>query len=294
MPVGVLLLVLAAPPAGSRSYRVFVDGQEDGAARLSVRPGVDGGLAYEWDSQIGLSREPCLRSEEHVAGVYAPGQPVPDEWAISLGTHPAGARSSLGEDGLPDRVELSGIVYQAAPPAAVRWDRCWPRGLSGGLAVRIPAGDPAPRRLSRAVFSLAFSREDNPVVVTRRGHGPLPGDVAAAIAAAYRDAPGRDCKAVARDLARALRARGLDARVEGGLLLDGGRLWPHAWTRVRVGDTFRDVDATTGTSWADAGRLDVGPLEGPGAWRTGLDLLHLRRAHPALLSFAVAPASGTK
>jgi hypothetical protein len=276
-----LLLLSLAAPAGERHYRVFVDGVEDGAAFLSIRPLPRGRLAYAWRSQIGLSARPCLRSEQRVSGVYAPGQPVPDELAFSLGPRPPGSAATLGPDGLPDHVQVQGVVYQAAPARDVRWDRCWPHGPSDGIAVRLPAEAPDPRQLARATFTFAGL----PPRESRRFDGTLPDDVALAIDDAHRRAGSNDCKAVARRLEGTLRARGYEAHVEGGLLLDRGRLWPHAWTQVRLDGRFRDVDATTGSGWADAGRVDVGPLEGPAGWQTGLALLRLLGARPALAGF---------
>ncbi|MHB8417801.1 MAG: hypothetical protein ACYDCL_06980 [Myxococcales bacterium] len=283
MWLGILLLSLAKPlPNGERSYRILVGGREDGAAQLAIHPRPDGSLDYEWRSQIGLSRAPCLWSEQRAAGRYTPGsgRPVPDELALSLGAPGRGATATLGRDGLPDRVELAGLVYEATPGEAPRWNRCRPGGLSGGLPA--PGGPQNPRSLDRAVFEA----EGEAPRETRRYRGPMPRDVAAALAAAYGRAAGRDCKLVARELAEALRALGLDARVEGGFLLDRGRLWPHAWTRARVGGAFRDLDATTGSSWADAGRLDVGPLDGADEWQTGLAMLRELRSPPRLTRFA--------
>ncbi len=279
--VTLLLLALAVLPDGVRSYRVYVEGQEDGAARLAIHPRADGSFSYAWDSQIGLSREPCLRSEEHVEGSYVPGRPVPDELALSFGLHPAGTAAVLGRDGLPEHVEVSGVVYAAAAAGELRWDRCWPHGLSGGLPIQGVPDDLAPRHLARASFTF----DGLPGQDARGFDGPMPEAVARAAAAAFRRAPDQDCKVVARGLAAALGAAGYAARVEEGLLLDRGRLWPHAWTRVRVDGAWRDLDATTGTGWADAGRIDVGPLDGAAGWRTGLAMLRYLRARPTLASF---------
>jgi len=276
-----LLLLALAVPAGERHYRVFVDGVEDGAAFLSIHPLADGRLAYAWRSQIGLSASPCLHSDQHVSGVYAPGQPVPDELAFSLGSRPPGSTATVGADGLPDRVEIQGVVYQAAPARDVRWDRCWPHGPSEGAAVRLPPEPPDPRQLARATFTFAGL----PPRESRRFDGTLPDDLALAVDEAHRHAGSDDCKEVAQRLAAALRTLGYEARVEGGLLLDRGRLWPHAWTQVRLDGRFRDVDATTGSGWADAGRVDAGPLEGAAEWQTGLALLRLLGARPALAGF---------
>jgi hypothetical protein len=273
----ILFLALAAVPDGVRGYRVFVGGEEDGAAELSIHPRPDGSLAYAWRSQIGLSRDPCLRSEQRVEGVYHPGDPVPDELALSLGAPRPGATAVLGHDGLPDRVEVGGVVYEAGAP---RWNRCWPRGLSDGIGVRLPAGPLEPRRLARAVFSLdGKSRE------SRRFDGALPEALAVAVAETRRTAGADDCKVVAARLARTLARAGYEARVEGGLLLDRGRLWPHAWTQVKLAGGWRDLDATTSARWADAGRVAVGPLEGPDEWHTALALLSARGASVELERF---------
>lgn len=278
-----LLLALAAPPDGARVYRILLDGQEDGAAQLTVHARPDGGLAYAWRSQIGLSQKPCLRSEQRDEGTFRPGsgQAVPDSLAPSLHALHPGERALLGRDGLPDRVELpaQGLVYVAVagPP---RWDECWPHGLSAGLPLVLPPDFPGARRLTRAVFVVGGR-----TVESERGRGELMEPLADLLDRAHEGAVGRDCKDVARDLAEELRRLGLDARVEGGLLLDRGRLWPHAWTRVSFQNGHWDLDATTGSDLADAGRIDLGPLEGPGEARTGLAMLAALRAGVVLRSF---------
>jgi hypothetical protein len=299
-----LLLALASPlPNGERSYRVLVDGQEDGAASLSIHARPDGSLDYRWRSQIGVSRDPCLWSEEQRGGNYreATGRALPDELALSL--LPADARGEVdatingqrihtvaGRDGLPNRVDLPalGLSYVQASPDELRWNRCGAGSLEHGPALL--GADPLrePRRVRRATFAREAPggwRVEASVPET-----PLPADVQRLVAASYARSEGRDCKIVAEELARQLERAGLHARVVAGWIVERGALWPHAWTEVDEGSGFHALDATTSRGWADAARIRLGTL-GDAAQdaETGGRLLSERHARVRLVSYVLAP-----
>ncbi len=300
-----LLLTLALPPpTGERSYRILVDGQDDGAASLSIQARPDGSFDYHWRSQIGVSRTPCLWSEEQRSGNYtrAPGRALPDELALSL--LPADANGELtatlngqrlhavrGRDGLPDRVDLLdlGLSYVAAPPTALAWDRCGKGALARGPELTGAASLTDPRRVRQATFE----RVDAPSgwhSEAAAPDGPLPDIARRLVAQAYDRAPGRDCKLVAQELARALERAGFATHVAAGWIIERGALWPHAWTELFDHLEFRAVDATTSRGWADAARIRLGTLDTPEeAAATGERLLRERHAQVRLTSFALIP-----
>ncbi len=295
--ISALLLsaLLSALPNGARLYRVLSDGRDAGAASLLLRRAPGGGLSWRWRSRIAVSRSPCLFSEERRSGTWRPGEPVPDEIAASLvhgepgrwvATRLSGeaARVLPGADGLPDGVVLDvlGISYVAAPAAALSWNRCRAGVLDEGLKVQGALGI-RPRRLREAEWNLGGR-----IIQVSVPDLPPPPDVVAAVDGEYARAAGRDCKTVAAALARRLSDVGRKAWIVAGLLLDHGRLWPHAWVRVQVGGVYQAVDATTGLSWADAGRIEVGPLEGGNRLGTGAELLRLRKAKVTLVSASPA------
>lgn len=296
-----LLLALALPrPNGERRYRILVDGREDGAAALSIRALPSGSFDYRWRSQIGVSRSPCLWSEEQRGGTYTVGhgRPLPDELALSF--LPADAkgevaatingqkiRATIGRDGLPDRVDLPeiGLSYVAAGPGAPGWDRCSSSALERGpeLAGAEALGDP--RRVRRATFARVESPDGWRLEVAAPG-GPLPDLAGRLVAQAYARAPGRDCKVVAFELARALERAGFRSCVAAGWIVARGALWPHAWTELEEGQEFRALDATTSSGWADAARIRLGTLDSAeDAWKTGDRLLRERHARIRLVDF---------
>jgi len=305
MKVAWLLFTLAAhPPTGERSYRILVDGRDNGAASLSIQPRPDGSFDYRWRSQIGVSREPCLWSEEQHSGNYTvgTGHALPDELALSLlptdsnGELTASINGQkihavMGRDGLPDRVDLLelGLSYVAAPPAALVWDRCGTVALDRGPELLGAAALDNPRRVRRATFE----RVDAPGgwrVETTAPEAPLPDLAGRLVAGAYQRAPGRDCKVVAFELAHALERAGFRARVAAGWIVARGALWPHAWTELEQADGFRALDATTSRGWADAARIRLGTLDGAeAAAQTGDRLLRERHARIRLVDYALFP-----
>lgn len=305
-----LLLALASPPPlppplpdGERSYRVLVDGREDGAASLSIHARPDGSLDYRWRSQIGVSRDPCLWSEEQRSGNYrqAAGRALPDELALSL--LPVDARREAdatvdgqrihtvaGRDGLPDRVDLPalGLSYVQAPAGELRWNRCGEGALARGPALRGAERLREPRRVRRATF--AREEPGGWRVESSVPGAPLPADVQLLLAAAYARAEGRDCKRVAEDLARQLGRAGLSARVAAGWIVERGELWPHAWTELDDGSGFHALDATTSRGWADAARIRVGTLgSAEQDAETGRRLLIERHASIRLVGYDLGP-----
>lgn len=279
-------LLALTPPVGSRGYIVLLDGRPDGAAALTVREEAEG-LRFDWRAEIGVSASPCLVATEARRGVYVLGEGAPpDELAIPLAAAGGGTVTGLagGErfvatarlGALPDRVELPelGISY-VATPGSPAWGRCWPGGLDRGVALLGAPTDPRRWRGARfEVVGVGLPAR----VASSAGGGALPRAAARAAAALFRTAGGRDCRAVAGDLAKALRAAGIPARVVAGLLVSEGRLWPHAWTEARLEGRWQPLDATTGPSFADAGRIRVGTLEGDERSRAGRALLRWRHA----------------
>ncbi len=310
MPAPWLALVLAAStPNGERSYRILVDGNADGAASLSIRSRPDGSFDYRWRSQIGVSHDPCLWSEEQRNGNYSlgAGRDLPDELALSL--LPVDSKGELtasvngqkihaliGRDGLPDRVDLLelGVSYIAAPPGALGWDRCGTGALDRGPELLGAGSLPEPRRVQHATFERlrAPGEQDDASSlwrsVTEAPAVPLPDIAGRLVMQAYQRAPGRDCKLVAFELAQALERAGFRARVAAGWLVVRGSLWPHAWTEIEQADGYRALDATTSPGWADAARIRLGTLDGAeAAAETGQRLLRERHARFRLVDYGL-------
>jgi hypothetical protein len=307
-----LLLTLAArPPTGERSYRILVDGQDDGVASLSIQARADGSFDYRWRSQIGVSRAPCLWSEEQRSGNYtvAAGRALPDELALSLlPTDSNGEVSAsvngqrlhavMGRDGLPDRVDLLdlGLSYVATPRVAIAWDRCGTGALDRGPELVGAASLRNPRQVRRATFEPLPSpggsagAQDAWRSATAVPEAPLPDIAGRLVEQVFRRAPGRDCKVVAFELAQALERAGFRAHVAAGWIVARGSLWPHAWTELEQAWGLGAIDATTGSGWADAARVRLGTLDSAeAAAKTGERLLRERHARIRLVDYQLSP-----
>ena len=307
-----LLLTLAArPPTGERSYRILVDGRDDGAASLSIQTRSDGSFDYHWRSQIGVSRAPCLWSEEQRSGNYTvgPGRALPDELALSLlptdsnGEVAASVNGQrlhalMGRDGLPNRVDLLdlGLAYVATSPSTLAWDRCGAGALDRGPELVGADSLARPRQTRRATFERLPSARGSAGAqegwrsATVVPEAPLPDIAVHLVERAYQRAPGRDCKVVAFELAQALERAGFRAHVAAGWIVARGSLWPHAWTELEQAWGLGAIDATTGSGWADAARVRLGTLDSPdGAAKTGERLLRERHARIRLVDYQLSP-----
>jgi hypothetical protein len=304
--------LLATASAASRRYEIAWRDQRVGRADLSVTHG-PAGFHFSWRASIGLASPSCLRVEESREGDWndASGAPIPEELFLALHL-PDGCRAvaadngkagegclhnltrreaegtllgqpfkaRMGTDGLPDEVELSSLAITYRKMVGSEDAPC-PEPLSesqrllGGEAV-VDA-----RRINRSEFQAGGRK-----YTSLRATGALPAPLAAVVARAFEQSTGRDCKEVARELTRKMRNLGVEARTVGGLLWDRGQLWPHAWNELMLpGMGWVAVDATTGSSFADAGRLTVGSLEPTDALATGLGLLTLAAESVRVVSY---------
>jgi hypothetical protein len=307
-----LLLMLAArPPTGERSYRILVDGRDDGAASLSIQARADGSFDYHWRSQIGVSRAPCLWSEEQRSGNYtvAAGRALPDELALSLLPTDANGEVSasvngqrlhavMARDGLPNRVDLLdlGLSYVAAPPGTIAWDRCGAGALDRGPELIGVDSLADPRQVQRATFERlppppeSAGAQSGWRSATAVPDATLPDIAGRLVQQAYQRAPGRDCKVVAFELAHALERAGFRAHVAAGWIVVRGTLWPHAWTELEQAWGLGAIDATTGSGWADAARIRLGTLDSAeAAAKTGERLLRERHSRIRLVDYLLSP-----
>jgi Transglutaminase-like superfamily len=295
------MLVLLTGGA-TREYTIDWREQRVGHAQLTMSS-TAGRVHFDWHATIGVAGPNCLRVEESKSGSWLKGSeaPVPEEIFLGLGLAD-GCRAvlsdsglpgkgclahhgkeeirgdllgqpfvaKLGSDGLPDQVELPSLAItyrKSVGPADVPCPGPLglPQPLLGGETVR------SPRRILHSEF-----RAGGQTYVSARAPGTLPAAVAKLVARAFEESTGKDCKLVAGDLARGVRRQGIEARTVAGFLWDGGQLWPHAWNELLLPKRgWVAVDATTGSSFADAGRLTVGSLEPADALATGLHLLSL-------------------
>jgi hypothetical protein len=304
--------LLATASGSSRRYEIAWRDQRVGHADLNVTHTATG-FHFAWRASIGLASPSCLRVEESREGDWkdVPDAPVPEELFLALRL-PDGCRAvvadsgragegclhnlakreaegtllgnpfkaRMGADGLPDEVELTSLAItyrkttgnEDVPCPEPLWES---QRLLGGEAV-VDA-----RRINRSEFEAGGRR-----YTSARANGVLPASVAAVVARAFEQSTGRDCKEVARELTRKVRRLGVEARTVGGLLWDRGQLWPHAWNELLLpGMGWVAVDATTGASFADAGRLTVGSLEAGEALATGLSLLTLSAESVSVVSY---------
>jgi Transglutaminase-like superfamily len=304
--------LLSMASGASRRYEIDWRDQRVGRADLTVTRSA-AGIHYAWRASIGVASPNCLRVEESRAGDWKEGAsaPMPEELflalrlpdgcrAVSSDTSAAGEgclvhrapreiegtllgqpfKARLGADGLPDEVELStlAISYRKSSGAA---DVPCPEPLEA--AQRLLGGEAVAdaRRINHSEFSVGGHS-----FASRRASGLLPKTVADLLARSFEQSTGRDCKEVAREVTRKARKLGLQARTVGGLLWDRGQLWPHAWNEILLPQAgWVAVDATTGSSFADAGRLTVGSLEPPEALSTGLKLLALSSEPVRVISY---------
>lgn len=191
---------------------------------------------------------------------------------------------TYGANQLPGVIRYEGLGLEYRAVAAI------PAGLFGCQRAGVHAASPAiadegvaapggtgveGRALSSASFALKTGLRE-----TRRPLRAIP-KALGAIVAEVRARELHACQVVAAALERALAAHGFESRQVVGLLLDGGRYYPHAWNEVRVGRQWLGVDASTGEGWADAGRVRAGLL---GVFDSGLALLRLLHAPPTVVS----------
>jgi hypothetical protein len=296
----------------SRHYEIDWREQRVGLAELTVSR-TAGGVHYAWLATIGLTGPNCLQIQESRSGDWKDGseEPLPEELFLALRLpdgcravkaddggvgkgclqHPAPRelvgdllgqpfKARLGADGLPDEVELSALAVTYRKSAGTEEVPCpdalrESQRLLGGEAVTDA------RRINRSEF-----RAGGHAYSSRRASGPLPASVAEVVSRSFEQSPGRDCKEVARELSRKVRRLGVETRTVAGLLWDRGQLWPHAWNEFKLpGLGWVAVDATTGSSFADAGRLTVGSLEPNESLSTGLALLALSTEPVQVVSY---------
>jgi hypothetical protein len=309
VPIMTALLVMGL--GSSRRYEVTWHDQRIGAAELGVTRNKKS-VRFTWKATLGVASANCLEIEESEAGEWnnESGTPLPEplflvvpsssecrtvvssggevgqgcltrhnsEVAGQLFGQPVQAR--LGVDGLPDEVDLPSIsiVYRKSTgggdaPCADPLSAA--QRLIGGEKVRDA------RRILRSEF-----RAGGHTYLSRRGSGEIPGPLADVMAKAFEKSTGRDCKEVARDLERSVKRLGIEVRSVAGLLWDHGELWPHAWNEINLPESgWTAFDATTGSSFADAGRLKVGSLEQGQALTTGLALLAISTQTVEVLSY---------
>jgi hypothetical protein len=295
----------------SRHYEITWHDQRVGAAELDVTRSKKS-VRYSWKATLGISTPNCLRIEESEAGEWKieSDAPLPEplflvvpsasecRTVVSSGgelgqgclVHRANrlagqifgqpVQATLGVDGLPNEVDLPSIaiIYRKSDGAG---DIPCAEPLS--TAQRLMGGEKVrdARRILRSEF-----RAGGHTYVTRRGSGSIPPQLADVMAKAFERSTGRDCKEVARELERSVKRLGIEARSVAGLLWDGGELWPHAWNEINLPESgWTAFDATTGSSFADAGRLKVGSLEPGQALATGLALLAISTETVEVLSY---------
>jgi hypothetical protein len=138
----------------------------------------------------------------------------------------------------------------------------------GALVVRGTPG-PEPRIELDGAGPRPRLRDDVPVPPRARA---LVSEVAAAItpslARAGDAASAGDCTTYAVELAARLRSAGLDAHLVTGFVLADGRLWPHRWVAIPVGDAWLGLDASRdlAPTGADHVALRVHGLDEAARW----------------------------
>ena len=304
--------LLATASGASRRYEITWRDQRVGRADLSVTHG-PAGFHFAWRASIGLASPSCLRVDESREGDWkdTSDAPIPEELFLALHL-PDGCRAVVADDGkagegclhnlarhetegtllgqpfkarmamdgLPDEVTLTSLAVSYRKTTGSEDVPC-PEPLSASQRLLGGEGVVDARRINRSEFEAGGRK-----YTSTRASGALPGPLAAAVARAFEQSTGRDCKEVAHELTRKMRHLGVEARTVGGLLWDRGQLWPHAWNELMLpGVGWVAVDATTGSSFADAGRLTVGSLEASDALATGLGLLTLSAESVRVVSY---------